>query len=132
MDHSKSLQELENDDWGKPSDAPTHLVKRVLELRRVPIGELSAEDCCLLLNQKISPIFLVPIALRFLDDFPVYESLSKPAALLESLLNLPASFWEIHSYWWVEVCGIISRVQRLHAEIERLLPLMERFERGQN
>ena len=131
MDHSKSLQELENDDWGEPDDAPTGLIKRCLSLRRVPLGELSAEDCRLLLGQKISPLFVVPIALHFLDDFPVIESEPVPTALLETLLKLPSEFWERHQDWWIEACAIVERLRRLHADIERLMPQMECFEKGQ-
>ena len=131
MDHSKSLQELENDNWGEPADAPTGLIRRCLTLRRVPIGELSAEDCRLLLGQKMSPLFLVPIALHFLDDFPIIESEPVPTALLETLLNLPSEFWERHQDLWMEVCGITGRVRGLHDEIERIIPQMARFERGQ-
>lgn len=32
MDSSKSLQQLEGEDWGGPGGAPTNMVRRCLEL----------------------------------------------------------------------------------------------------
>ena len=106
-------------------------MRECLALHRTPLEQLSAENCRMMLEQKFNPQFLVPLALRFLDDFPIHESDSPPTALLQSVLNLPWEFWEQHQNLWFEVCGITARVRRLHDEIEQVLPQIEKFERAQ-
>ncbi len=128
MDKSKSLQELENDDWGEPDEAPTNMIKRCLAARRVPLGEMSAEQCRLLLGQKISPLFLVPIALEFLARDPLEESEMYPGALLNSVLNLPADFWMNQSELWYEVNQIVEELESLRQTIEDLAPQIKAFQ----
>ena len=84
MDKSKSLQELENYDQGDPKGAPTGLIKRCLELHRTPLEEWSADDCRLMLGQKFSPQFLVPLALEWLQKDPLEDGMRYPGALLRS------------------------------------------------
>ena len=92
VDTSKSLQELEGQDWGEPS-YPSHLVTECHRLRRVPLQELSPEDLRLLIGQEISLPYLVPLALDYLQDDPFVSGRNYPGDLLEFLLLVPRSFW---------------------------------------
>ena len=40
----KSLEELEKQDWGDPATAPTNLVKRCIELSKVPVDRFTISD----------------------------------------------------------------------------------------
>lgn len=129
MDLSKSLQQIEGEDWGEPRYAPTSMVRRCLELRRVPLKSLSAEDCRLLLGQQISAPLIVPIALDFLEDDPMEGGIMLPGTLLRNVLNLPEEFWRAYPALWWRAKEVVSEVQSLREEIEELVPAMERFEK---
>lgn len=129
MDTAKSLQELDGQDWGGPDGAPTNLVRRCLELRRVPLDRLSAEDCRLLLGQKINPEFVVPVALKFLGEDPLEEgTIGVPGALLSNILSLAADFWRVHPELWWEVREIVGVVESVRAAIEQMEPMFQQFE----
>lgn len=96
MDGSRSLQELDGQDWGEPT-YPSHLVTACHRLRRVPLKDLSVEDLRLLLGQQIGPEYLVPLALDHLNIDPFASGQHYPGDLLEMVLLLPSGFWTEHS-----------------------------------
>ena len=129
MDFSKSLQELDGEDWGDPKGAPTNMVARCLEARRVPLNQLSAEQCRLLLGQKIGVSLLIPIALRFLADNPMEEgTIGVRGALLQNVLRQPEDFWQAHPSLWWDVKEIVFEMENIRNAIEALGPLMREFE----
>ena len=129
MDKSKSLQELEGVDEGDPEGAPTNMVRRCLELHRTPLEQWSAEDCRLMLGQKFSPQFLVPIALKFLADDPLESGEMYSGALLNNVLKVPGDFWVNHSELWWKVNEIVTEVEFQKRAIEELEPEIENFKK---
>lgn len=128
MDTSKSLQELENNEWGEPDEAPTPLVQKCLALRRVPLAQLSAENCRLLLGQQISPRYVVPLALKFLADNPLEGGgTMAPGAILGHILRLPAQFWVDHPELWWQTNEIVGELESLRQTLEELSPDIETF-----
>ena len=125
MDKSKSLQELEGYDAGDPKTKTTPMVRRCLTLHRTPLEQWSAEDCRLMLGQKISPQLLVPLAIEFLQINPLEGMV--PGSLLDFVLRLPEEFWrENPEYWWM-LQETLLEVEMLREEIERLLPAIDNF-----
>lgn len=96
FDRRKSLQELERDVWGEP-DLKTQLVQTCHRLRRVPLVDFTAGDLRIMIGQKISLFFLVPLALEKLQDDPLVEAKFYPGDLLNSLLDVPETFWSVHT-----------------------------------
>jgi len=90
---SRSLQELEGDDWGDPENAPTGLVARCLRLRRAPLGELRPSDVRQLVNQNIGLPRTMPLALELLEAAPLIETIFYPGDLLRAVLTVEPSFW---------------------------------------
>ena len=128
MDKSKSLQELEGYDAGNPENAPTDMIRRCLQLHRTPLNQWSAEDCRLMLGQKFSPQFLVPLALEWLGKDPLQECDFYPGDLLQNVLGLPAEFWiNEQDLWWL-VNEIVSEVEALRRSIEDLTPAIKTFQ----
>jgi hypothetical protein len=122
FDRRKSLQELENDDWGEPT-FNSSLVVNCHRLRRVPLEELTPGDCRLLLRQNIGARFLVPITLKWLVENPLLKASFYPGDLLKIVLQLESSFWEEHEdLWW--------QVYELFDEIENLQRMMKTFRRS--
>jgi len=87
-----TLTQLEEQDWGPPS-FDSSLVQSVHRLRNVRLGDLTAGDVRLLIGQKISLPFLVPLALDILDSNPFIEGSYYPGDLLAALLETPQDYW---------------------------------------
>ena len=92
MQENKSLEQLENDYW-KDIDFPTTLVKKCHALRKVPLNQLSLEQVRLLLGQRLGTVYLIPIALQFLNENILAEGDFYPGDLLSNVLDLPPEDW---------------------------------------
>ncbi len=127
MDTSKSLQELENDDWGDPH-GPTGMVIRCMRLRRVPVRDLTADDCRLLLGQEIGVRFVLPVALDYLFKNPLESGIGDTGALMRRVLELPTAFWQNHPNLWWEAKEVLMEVENARNAIEELMPKIREFE----
>ncbi len=96
IDRKKSLQELENSDWGDPESGETSMIARCLRLRRTPLEQLSTDDLRLMIGQKISPPYLVPLCLDRMELDPLLEATYFRGDLLKALLQLDEKFWKGH------------------------------------
>ena len=67
---SKTLQELENSDWGAPN-YDSYLVSSVHRLRRKPLVEFTIEDLRILIGQNVGLPYLLPLALERLEENPL-------------------------------------------------------------
>src|SRR5439155_20044547 len=111
----KSLQELEQSDWGEPT-YDSHLVTTVHRLRRVALREFSVGDLRIMIGQSIGLPYLVPLALRHLRKDPLAEGDFYPGDLLKGVLTVDPAFWREHPEWRDEVREIASRaLTRLHS-----------------
>src|SRR5688572_9810299 len=111
----KSLQELEQSDWGEPT-YDSHLVTTVHRLRRVPLRQFSVEDLRIMIGQSIALPYLVPLALQHVRKNPLAEGDFYPGDLLKSMLTADSTFWRDHQEWRDEVREIATRtLTRLHS-----------------
>lgn len=92
---NKTLQELEGNDWGKPT-YNSHLVVSCHRLRRVPLKDFTVEDLRLMIGQKIGLPYLVPLALDLLGGNPLAKGDMYPGDLLNNVFRLPDQFWAKH------------------------------------
>ncbi|MEQ8852501.1 contact-dependent growth inhibition system immunity protein [Gimesia sp.] len=106
FDRRKSLQELEGEDWGEPEASNTSLVKTCMWLRRVPLQDFTTENLRIIIDQKISLCFLVPLALETLDQDPLAQGDFYAGDLLSAVLSVPESYWRLHT----EQCEVLRRV----------------------
>lgn len=107
--HSKSLQELENSDWGEP-DFPSALVTECHRLRRVPLEALTVENLRLLINQSISLHFLIPLALKQLEKDPLVSGDCYEGDLLIAVLRSNPQFWKARADLKEQVYEITKEV----------------------
>jgi hypothetical protein len=110
VDETRTLTQLEGDDWGTPPPTATHLVSTAHRLRRVPLVDLEAGDLRLLIGQKISVTTLVPRALRLLRADPMVDSTFYPGDLLTTVLKLPSTYWAAHPAERAELERILDAV----------------------
>jgi hypothetical protein len=92
--NSKTLQELEDSDWGDPATGETPLIQKCLALRREPIGDFSIENLRLLIGQQMGLKFLLPLAMSHLNHDPLSEGDLYPGDLLQSVLRVPFDSWQ--------------------------------------
>ena len=95
FDGSKSLQQLEGEDWGEPT-YHTHLVKECHRLRRIPLRDFTVEDLRIMIGQNIGLEYLAPLALERLQADPYAEGDYYPGDLLVNVLRSDAGFWRRH------------------------------------
>ncbi|MFF3585095.1 contact-dependent growth inhibition system immunity protein [Streptomyces mirabilis] len=92
---NRTLDELDPPRWVPPAADATHLVRTVHELRRVPLGELSAADLRTLLSQQVAPPYVLPLAVRLLIEEPLLDACFYEGDLLLAAVNAPASAWAL-------------------------------------
>ncbi|MFJ9783386.1 contact-dependent growth inhibition system immunity protein [Amycolatopsis sp. NPDC101161] len=107
---SLSLEQLEGQAWGGPPADATRLVRTAHELRRKPVGDLSAEDLRLLLLQRVSIELLVPLALDLLERDPLAEGDCYPGDLLVALLKVPPAHWRRHPGELRRASSVVERL----------------------
>lgn len=109
FDTKKSLQELENSDWGEP-DYPSGLVAECHRLRRLPLEALSVENLRILINQSISLHFLIPLALEQLKKDPLVSGDCYDGDLLLAVLRSDPQFWKERSDLKEQVYEIAKQI----------------------
>ncbi|MFF2409477.1 contact-dependent growth inhibition system immunity protein [Streptomyces sp. NPDC058092] len=92
---NRTLDELDPPRWTPPAADATHLVRIVHELRRVPLGELSAADLRTLLSQQVALPYVLPLAVRLLIEEPLLDTYFYEGDLLLAAVNAPASAWAL-------------------------------------
>ena len=92
FDTRKSLQELENSDWGEP-EYSSHLVTECHRLRRVPLEKFTLENLRIMIGQNISLHFLIPLAIEHLEKDPLASGDMFEGDLLLAVLRSDPKFW---------------------------------------
>jgi CDI immunity proteins len=95
FDRNKSLQQLEGEDWGRPT-YDSHLVTECHRLRRVPLREFTAENLRIMIGQQIGLPYLVFVALELLRSDPFTAGDFYEGDLLAAVLRAESAFWREH------------------------------------
>ncbi|MGA5120941.1 contact-dependent growth inhibition system immunity protein [Streptomyces pseudogriseolus] len=91
----RTLDELDPPRWTPPASDATHLVRRVHEVRRVPLGELGPADLRVLVTQRVALPYVLPLAVRLLLEEPLLDAYYYGGDLLLATVNVPASAWSL-------------------------------------
>lgn len=134
LDLNKSLQELENCDWGEPM-YHSNLVVTCHRLRRVLLRLFNAGDLRIMIGQNISLEFLVPIALKHLHRRPFVEGTFYPGDLLKSVMEVEADFWAQYPEYGREVHQIVKKIflmgqkkkKRFESEVQLVKAMYQLF-----
>jgi contact-dependent growth inhibition (CDI) system CdiI-like immunity protein len=89
---TKTLQELEGQDWGEPN-FPSHLVTTCHALRRKPLRDFTVEDLRIMIGQNIGLQYLVPLAVEHLRRDPFVAGDFYEGDLLAAVLLVDLTFW---------------------------------------
>jgi len=115
IDMDKSIEELENNDWGEPQFG-SYIVTTCHRARRKPLKLLSNEEIRCLLGQKTGLRFLLPIAVDILEEEPLIEVTYFSGDLLLALLRLDKADWKYNPN---ELEKFIRIIQDNKSQIER-------------
>jgi len=111
----KSLQNLEKMAVEDPATAPTRLVRRCLELLKVPLNEFNTEDMRLMIGQEFSLLYLVPLAIEKLTDDLFAEGDLYPGDLLAVVLKIKPAFWQDNKQLYNSIAALTAD---RHGEIQ--------------
>jgi hypothetical protein len=119
FDRRKSLQELEQDDWGEPTYG-SYLVTTVHRLRRKPLAEFTVEDLRIVIGQRIGLPFLIPLATERLEVEPLASGDFYPGDLLQAVLRAGEGFWASHPDSFQRVRKVVSRVKDMLPSLDEI------------
>ncbi|WP_328393977.1 contact-dependent growth inhibition system immunity protein [Streptomyces sp. NBC_00390] len=89
----RTLDELDPPRWTAPAVDATHLVRKVHELRCVPLSELRPADLRTLISQRVALPHVLPLAVRLLLEAPLLDAYFYEGDLLLAAVEAPASAW---------------------------------------
>ena len=104
----KSIENLEKQNFGNSSEAPTNMVKRCLELCKVPLDKFTVEDLRMMIGQGFSLRHLIPLAIENLKTDIFVEGDLFPGDLLKNVLAVDIKFWTDHKQLWSEINELIK------------------------
>jgi hypothetical protein len=104
----KSLEELENKNWGHVSEAPTRLVERCIELSKLPLDRFELNDLRIMIGQQFGLHYLILIAIEKLEPDLFIEAEYYEGDLLAAVLDVDSSFWKNHQHCWKQVYQLIK------------------------
>ena len=84
----KSLDTLENYNWGNPVKALTNLVRRCIGLSKVSIDNFTLSDLRVMIGQKFGLKYLIPLAIEKLQDNIFLDTEFYEGDLLENILKM--------------------------------------------
>lgn len=95
LHYSRTLDELDPPRWDPPAADATRLVRKVHELRRVPVGELGPADLRTLIPQQVALPYVLPLAVSLLLENPLLDAYFYEGDLLLAAVQAPASVWAL-------------------------------------
>lgn len=104
----KNIEELEKQNFGHPDEAPTNMVKRCLELCKVPLDQFTVEDLRLMIGQNFCLRYLIPLAIGQLRKDIFVEGDYFRGDLLKNVLSVDKKFWQDNKHLWTAVNELIK------------------------
>jgi len=104
----KTLEILEKEYWEEIPDDATYLVTTCHQLRKKQLNEFDTEDLRILIGQNIGLKFLIPLALKTLDDNILAEGHFYKGDLLKMVLTSDTNYWSIEKDLWAKMCDLFK------------------------
>jgi hypothetical protein len=115
----KTIETLAKKNFGNPNEAPTNMVKRCLELCKIPLEQFCVEDLRLMIGQDFSLRYLIPLAIEHLDVDIFVEGDYYPGDLLKNVLSVDKSFWLENETLWKQINNLIEN-KRLELAMNKI------------
>jgi hypothetical protein len=111
MNLSRTIEQLEANPWPAAPAEASPMVIRCHALRKVPVSQLSVGDVRVLPGQEIGTRFLIPVAVKFLEEAPLVEGDHYPGDLLLNVLRLESNHWKEEQELLQRVAAVARRAQ---------------------
>ena len=108
----KTLENLEKEKW-RTFDSDSRLIKRIKELRRVPLDNFTVEDLRLMIGQHESLDYLIPLAIEKLQADILAEGDLYKGDLLLAVVNARQDYWDKSTEQKGELIELITRNKEL-------------------
>ncbi|MER5971311.1 contact-dependent growth inhibition system immunity protein [Streptomyces sp. NPDC002055] len=121
FDRTLSVEMLEGDPWSDPPEDSTGLVRSVHELRKRPVGTLSAWDLARLIGQDVALPWTLPLGVEILRDTAPkqVETGWYDDELLTAVLNRKSSTWSTFPELAQEMVNVLEILTDLPSYIQR-------------
>jgi hypothetical protein len=125
INRQMTLEMLEDKIWGEP-EFKSHLSIECHRLRKIPLENFSIENLRMMIGQKFSLEYLVPIALEKLVANPYVAGKLYSGDLLSAVLKVNSEFWDEHQDLLFELADVIGIVEELVTfNSQEVFPLWE-------
>jgi hypothetical protein len=123
IDITKSLEELENDYWPEKEIYETSLIETIYKIRKKPLEQLKPGEIRYFVGQNMGNKYIVPIALKLLEENPYALGTYYEGDLLMAVLNIDVEFWVEFKELLRQLSIIIVNINKYFSEeIEDLIP----------
>ena len=99
----RTIESLEKKNFGNSNEAATNMLKRCLELCKIPLEQFSVEDLRLMIEQNCSLRYLIPLAIEHLQVDIFVEGDYYPGDLLNNVLSVDKGFWLENEALWIQI-----------------------------
>lgn len=103
-----TIEKLENDYW-KENFNVSHLISTCQDLRKKPLYEFEIEDCRVMIGQDIGLVYLIPIAIEFLEKNILAEGDFFEGDLLLYVLKSDKNYWLNNVNDWNKVLYLFKK-----------------------
>lgn len=104
----KTLENLEKDFWAEPT-YDSYLVRRTHEIRKLPLTDLTNDDIAMMLRQKFSLDYIVPLTIDKLQvDILAYGDAASEGAIMDAILKVQADFWGVNKDYWMTIKKLLD------------------------
>jgi hypothetical protein len=110
FDRNKTMQELEEFDWGEPNAASTY-APECFHLRRRPLADLTIDEMSFMIRCGIGLRYLIPLSLENLRANPRLNGDTPRTDLLGSILKINVCFWLSLPEFWFELEELANRMR---------------------
>ena len=104
---SKTIEELETGKWSDP-EFENFLVKRLHDLRKIPVANFTTEDLRIMIGQEIGLDYLIPLAIETLTENLWAEGDFFEGDLLKNVLTVKTEFWNNNKKYWIAIDNLIK------------------------
>lgn len=122
FDRNKTLNELER--FPNKPHFDSSLVRKCLDLRDKKLKDFNAGDLRIMIGQKESLEYLIPMALEVLSENPFIQGDLYFGDLLEQIMNVAKEFWVQNKNLNYELDEIIVEVKSF---IEGIFPVINAY-----
>jgi hypothetical protein len=106
-----SLEILEKENWGDPSEDDSNLIKRCMQLRKIPLDAFTAGDLRIMIGQQISLQYLIPLAIEVLQKGVFIDSELYEGDLLKNVLSVDTDFWNNNEAQWRQMKILLEPIR---------------------